>query len=83
MTSSVNLVDHASMARTVSVGEVSAQLEQILAEVEAGGEVIIARGGKPVAQLVRIERIGKRPLGLDKGVVIVSEDFDAPLPGWR
>ena len=37
---------------TVSVAKAKAHLSEILAEVEAGEEVIITRRGKPVARIV-------------------------------
>ena len=53
-----------------------------LAERAAGGEeILIARNGRPVARLVPLE--DSRPprrLGLWKGKVQISEDFDEPLP---
>jgi prevent-host-death family protein len=42
--------------RTVNVYEAKTHLSQILAEVEAGGEVIVARNGVPVARITPIER---------------------------
>jgi prevent-host-death family protein len=55
-------------------------LSQLVAEVEAGGEVLLARGGKPVAKLVPIRVTKRRKLGQWKGKVRMSQDFDAPLP---
>ena len=40
--------------RTITIEEARTELPQVLAEVEAGAEVIIARGEKPIARLVRI-----------------------------
>jgi prevent-host-death family protein len=40
--------------RTISVDQARTELPQVLLEVEAGGEVIIARGEKPIARLVPI-----------------------------
>ena len=40
--------------RTISVDEARAEWPQVLLEVEAGGEVIIARDEKPIARLVPI-----------------------------
>ncbi len=53
-----------------------------LAERAAGGEeIVIARSGKPLARLVALEQSHKpRKLGLWRGMVWMSEDFDAPLP---
>ena len=40
--------------RTITIDQARTELSQVLVEVEAGGEVIIARGGKPIARLVPI-----------------------------
>ena len=54
-----------------------------LAERAAGGEeIVIARNGTPVAKLVPVEKRKPRKLGLWKGQVWVSDDFDDPLP-WE
>ena len=48
--------------RTITVDEAQSELQQVLDEVEAGAEVIIARGEKPIARLVRIaDTSGRRP----------------------
>lgn len=48
--------------RTITVDEAQSELPQVLDEVEAGAEVIIARGEKPIARLVRIaDSPGRRP----------------------
>ena len=39
----------------VNVHEAKTQLSRLLAQVEAGEEVVIARRGKPVARLVRLQ----------------------------
>jgi antitoxin (DNA-binding transcriptional repressor) of toxin-antitoxin stability system len=39
---------------TVKVGEAKTHLSELLAKVEAGEEVIIARGKEPIAKLSRI-----------------------------
>ena len=40
--------------RTITVDEARAEFPQVLREVEAGGEVIIARDEKPIARLVPV-----------------------------
>ena len=46
-----------------------------------GIEVIIAKAGKPMARISRIEKnSSKIRFGILKGKVKVSENFDAPLP---
>lgn len=65
----------------VNVHEAKTHLSRLLARVERGEEVIIARSGRPVARLLPIEPKGReRQLGLDRGTIFISEDFDAPLP---
>jgi len=44
------------MTITVKVGEAKTHLSDLLARVEAGEEVIIARGNEPIARLSRIEK---------------------------
>ncbi len=44
------------MTIIVKVGEVKTRLSDFLARVEAGEEIIIARGDAPVAKLTRIEK---------------------------
>jgi prevent-host-death family protein len=67
----------------VNVHEAKTHLSRLLERVERGEQIVIARAGKPVARLVPIEPApGKRPLGLYKGQIWMSEDFDEPLP-WQ
>jgi antitoxin (DNA-binding transcriptional repressor) of toxin-antitoxin stability system len=51
-----------------------------LRRVALGEEIVISRGGEPIARLVPAARRGKRNLGIDRGRYEVPEDFDAPLP---
>ncbi|HWD37442.1 MAG TPA: type II toxin-antitoxin system prevent-host-death family antitoxin [Fimbriimonas sp.] len=66
--------------KQVNVHEAKTHLSKLLEEVEAGEEVVIARGGKPVARLVGIEEKPPRIIGLLKGKLVVPDDFDDPLP---
>ena len=52
---------------SVNVHEAKTRLSELLARVEEGEEFTIARAGKPVAKLVRIDRPARRPgyLSLD------------------
>lgn len=66
---------------TVNVHQAKTQLSQLLHQVEAGEEVVIARAGKPVARLVAFRaESADRPLGIDVGVIRIAPDFDSPLP---
>jgi len=44
------------MTTTVKVSEAKTHLSELLARVEAGEEVIIARGNDPIARLSRIRK---------------------------
>jgi prevent-host-death family protein len=69
------------MSKTVNVHEAKTHLSRLLDRVSQGEEVIIARAGKPVARLVSVnERPERRVPGSASGRIVVSEDFDAPLP---
>lgn len=65
----------------MNVHEAKTHFSKLLARVELGEEIVIARAGKPVARLVPMPpEPGKRPLGLFKGQIWMSDDFDDPLP---
>jgi prevent-host-death family protein len=68
------------MSRVVNMHEAKTTLSQLVSEVERGAEVVLARGGKPVARLVPMHAAKKRKLGAWKGKVRMARDFDAPLP---
>ncbi len=64
----------------VNVHQAKTQLSRLLAQVEAGEEVIIARRGQPVARLVRCQLRGKRRFGAMKGQIVVDDSILEPLP---
>jgi prevent-host-death family protein len=69
-------------AMRVNVGQAKTDLSRLLARVEAGEEVEIARDGVPVARLVRVEQEltpGEKFLasaGTMAGQIWISEDFE-------
>jgi prevent-host-death family protein len=68
------------MTKSVGVHEAKTHLSRLLDDVAAGEEVVITRRGEPVASLVPARRTSLRRLGLDRGRLVVPDDFDAPLP---
>jgi len=67
--------------KEVNIHEAKTHLSRLLQRVAGGEEIIIARSGKPVARLVSIAASPTvRPLGMDKGLYRVPDDFNAPLP---
>jgi prevent-host-death family protein len=66
--------------KEVNVHEAKTHLSRLLNRVASGEEIVISRGGKPIARLVPIGIPVARQLGRDQGVFTVPEDFDQPLP---
>ena len=62
--------------RPVPVGVFRARLAEMMRRAERGEEVLIARGGEPVAKLVRITSARRRQLGVLKEW-LSDEDLDA------
>ena len=66
---------------TVNVRAAKTRLSRLLVHAEAGDEVVIARGGKPVARLVPVERQKpRRRFGAMRGQITVDQRFLEPLP---
>ncbi len=61
-----------------NIHQAKTHLSKLIASVEEGKEVIIARAGKPVAKLVpyHAERKARKPGGGWKGRVWMADDFD-------
>jgi prevent-host-death family protein len=68
------------MAKSVGVHEAKTNLSELLRLVDSGEEITITRRGEAVARLVPPPRGARPELGFDRGRVMVSDDFDAPLP---
>lgn len=66
----------------VNIHEAKTHLSRLLEQVRLGEEIIISKAGKPVAKLVPFNKSKEpvRKLGLMKGKIWISDDFDAPLP---
>ena len=64
----------------MNVAEAKAKLSELIAAAERGEEVVIARGGKPVARIVPAAAAGVR-LGLLEGTVsaVSVPDFLEPM----
>lgn len=67
------------MTKQVNIYEAKARLSQLIQQVEAGDEIVIARHGKPVARLVPLQRtVAPRQLGSLRGKIWMAPDFDEP-----
>ena len=63
--------------RQVNVYEAKTHLSRLIAEVEQGEEIVIARAGRPVAKLVSLSP-GLRQSGWARGLMETDEDWDSP-----
>ncbi|MBI5891017.1 MAG: type II toxin-antitoxin system Phd/YefM family antitoxin [Nitrosomonadales bacterium] len=63
---------------TVNIHEAKTQFSRIVEQAEAGEEIVIARGGKPVARLVSLASAAPKPrkLGLGKKRFTFPANFD-------
>lgn len=67
--------------RKVNIHEAKTTLSQLVEVAESGEDVVIARAGRPVARLTRLDARGGVKLGTFKRAFRrISRDFDAPLP---
>lgn len=72
------------MTTMVNIHEAKTQLSKLIQRAMSGEQIIIAKGGKPVAVLSGFEPSpATRTPGIDAGVVIIHDDFDAPLPEFE
>lgn len=65
----------------VTIHTAKTTLSQLLARVEAGEEIVLARGKEPIAKLVPFHPpVTKRQFGALRGVISVGPEFFEPLP---
>ncbi len=65
------------MAEPVNIHDAKTHFSRLVERVEAGEEITIARGGRPVARLVPLAaRTQSRLPGLWRGRVRIGADFD-------
>jgi len=65
--------------KVLNVHEAKTHLSRLLDRVAAGEEIVLGKNGKPVAKLVPIQPVTRKP-GRLKGKIKIVADFDAPLP---
>jgi len=72
------------LEKTVNIHTAKTHLSSLIAEAEAGEDIVIARAGKPAVKLVPVKarkkkRIDRRP-GQLKGKIRILKGFYDPLP---
>lgn len=65
------------MSVVVNVQEAKTRLSELLKRVEAGEEVVIARAGRPIAELRPVAQVELVFGGFD---LVLDDEFLAPLP---
>jgi prevent-host-death family protein len=66
--------------RQVNIHEAKTHFSKLIKEVINGGEVIIAKGNKPIAKLISLGHPKSvRKLGTAKGKIEIAADFDKSL----
>ncbi|MEJ7846628.1 MAG: type II toxin-antitoxin system prevent-host-death family antitoxin [Pyrinomonadaceae bacterium] len=60
----------------VNMHEAKSQLSKLIEKAMNGGDVVIAKAGKPKVRLVPIETETNDWFGMDEGKIWMSDDFD-------
>jgi prevent-host-death family protein len=68
--------------KQINVYEAKTRLSELIRDVLAGEEVVIARHGTPAVRLVPYTKSKPVQPGFLKGRVRWTEDFDEPLPDF-
>lgn len=65
--------------KRVGVHEAKTHLSRLLHDVERGTDVIVMRGGRPIARLVKVgsERTAETSYGMFRGQFTMSDDFES------
>jgi prevent-host-death family protein len=61
----------------VGINDARSHFSELINKVESGEEIVIEDSGKPVVKMVPfVKKQKKRVLGLEKGAIKISKDFD-------
>jgi prevent-host-death family protein len=67
--------------KAINIHEAKTHFSKLINEALQGEDIVIAKGGKPLIRLTPyIEELSPRKGGQLKGIMQVSDNFDAPLP---
>jgi prevent-host-death family protein len=68
----------------VTLAEASAQLAQLVEAALQGEEIVIVRDEQPAVKLMPMLPVKRRRKpGSAKGLITISDDFDAPLEDFK
>ena len=67
----------------INIHQAKTHLSRLIEDVASGNEVLLAKGGRPMARLVPLGRDDSpRRAGLLKGKLRISDDFDRVEAGF-
>lgn len=67
-------------SKSVDIEHARTHLARLIARVERGERIVIARAGKPVAELRLVRKTAKRSAPLDEALLRVKEyGYDGPV----
>lgn len=68
--------------KTFDITQLSDSLIDLLSELQIGTEVLLTRQGVPLAKVMPLstEQSVTPKVGLNDGAMVMSDDFDEPLP---
>lgn len=71
------------VTKTIDISTTSLTLEKLLEQLEPDTEILLTRGGAPLARVEAVQeppQQQERILGLHRGEIWMSDDFDDELP---
>ncbi len=69
---------------TVAVEQAQKNFAKLIDDVTLGEHIVITRNHIPVAELIPVEHSQPKPLfGSAKGMLTISENFDAPIGDFQ
>lgn len=68
----------------VTIHQAQTRLSRLIQKALNGEEIVIAKGKVPLVKLVAVRNgNSERRIGVDKGLVEIADDFDAPLDDFK
>ncbi len=64
----------------VNIYEAKSKLSALVNQAMEGQQVVIARDGRPMVRLVPISRQKASSCGAMAGQILLTDDFDVPMP---
>jgi len=70
--------------QNIDINQAKKSLPELIEKTISGDEIIITKGGQPIAKIVGISKQKKqRQFGTAKGLIKISDDFDKPLEDFQ